>query len=113
MLNFNIGPQVAIIDDIQDEVLSIEKHLEENKIGYKYFNVDYTQPKYPSEPIQTLEIVFLDLFYNTNFSVDFDPYQCVEWLIHVVPKWKKYILVIWSKDIHVTDELIRLMKELD
>lgn len=113
MLNNNIGPQVAIIDDIQDEVLSIEKHLEENQIGYKYFNVDYTQPKYPSEPIQSLEIVFLDLYYNTNFSAGFEPYQCIEWLIHVVPKWKKYILVIWSKDIHETDELLRLMKEMD
>lgn len=113
MIENYLGPQVAIIDDIHEEVVSIESVLEERHIGNKYFKVDYLEPAYPPEPIQTIEIVFLDLFYNKQMAIEFDPYACVEWIQHIIPHGKKYILIVWSKDTHFTDELLKILKELD
>src|SRR5688572_7261772 len=104
-----LGPQVALIDDREEEVASIEALLNELNIGNKFFKVDYTAPDYPAEPINTIELVFLDLYYNPNFGAEFDPYACVQWLNHIVPRDKKYILIIWSKDPQVKDELLEVM----
>jgi hypothetical protein len=113
MIDNFLGPQVAIIDDIPAEVASIENVLRELNIGNKYFEVDGLEPNYPSEPIKTIEIVFLDLFYNTQIAAEFNPYACVDWLKHIIPHGKKYILIIWSKDIQHKDELLQIIKELD
>lgn len=113
MIDNYLGPQVAIIDDIPAEVASIETILNERNIGNKYFKADSLEPQYPSEPIQTIEIVFLDLFYNTQMAAVFDPYACVEWLRRIIPHGKKYILIIWSKDIHYEEDLLKILKELD
>ena len=113
MIENYLGPQVAIIDDIPAEVASIEKVLQKLNIGNKYFKVDAVEPNYPAEPIQTIEIVFLDLFYNTQIAAEFNPYACVDWLQHIIPHGKKYILIIWSKDIQHKDELLQIIKELD
>lgn len=113
MIDSYLGPQVAIIDDMPEEVASIEHVLEERHIGNKYFRVDYLEPVYPIEPIKTIEIVFLDLFYNKQMAAQFDAYACVEWIQHIIPHGKKYILIVWSKDTHYTDELLSVLKELD
>lgn len=113
MIDNYLGPQVAIVDDIPEEIASIESILDERHIGNKYFKVNYLEPAYPPEPIQTVEIVFLDLFYNKQMAAEFDPYACFEWIQHIIPHGKKYILIVWSKDTHYTDELLHLLKELD
>ena len=112
MMESILGPQVIIVDDIETEVASIEHVLSEMNIGNKFFKVDYTQPAYPIEPIQTAEVVFLDLFYNTRAAAEFDPYACGEWLNHIIPQGKKYILIVWSKDTHVTDDLLKTLTEI-
>lgn len=113
MIDNYLGPQVAIIDDIQEEVASIESVLKELHIGNKYFKVDYLEPAYPLEPIQTIEIIFLDLFYNKQMAAHFDAYACVNWIKHIIPYGKRYILIVWSKDTNYSDELLLLIKELD
>lgn len=107
-----IGPQVAIIDNNEDEIKSIEIMLHELNIGSQFFEVDYVEPIYPKQPINTIQLVFLDLFYNDN-SLDFEPYACIDWLKAIVPVGIKYILVVWSNDGHRTEELIEVMKATD
>ena len=98
MIDNYLGPQVAIIDDVPAEVASIETVLNERNIGNKYFKADNLEPQYPSEPIQTIEI---------------EPYASVVWLRRIKTKEKKYILIIWSKDIHYEKDLLTILKEMD
>ena len=107
-----IGPQVAIIDNNPDEIRSIQVMLNEMKIGNQFFEVDYLEPDYPEQTLSTVQLVFLDLFYN-NASHDFDPYACTNWLKAVIPANRRYILVIWSADPYKQEELLTTMKETD
>lgn len=107
-----VGPQVAIIDNNPAEIKSIEVMLNEMKIGNQLFEVDYLEPDFPKQPLSTVQLVFLDLYYN-NASHDFDPYACTDWLKAVVPANQNYILIIWSNDPHKADELFEVMKETE
>lgn len=108
----DLGPQVAIIDDKRDEAEPIERAFNDLNVGNQLFIVDFTEPKYPEHPLNNIELVFLDLHYNEGFGVDFDPYLCCDWLNRIVPPDKKYVLVIWSRDIEKADYLLEVMKEL-
>lgn len=105
-----LGPQVAIIDNNENEIKSIEVELNELKIGNKFFEVDYVEPIFPEQPLSTVELVFLDLYLQTSIR-KFDPYMCINWLNAVVPVGKKYILIIWSNDTHETEHLMEVMKQ--
>jgi len=107
-----LGPQVAIIDNNENEIQSIRVMLNELEIGNKFFEVDYTEPDFPTKPLNTVKLVFLDLYYS-DVSSDWDPYACTDWLKAVVPKDAKYILVVWSNDGYRTEELIDVMKETE
>ncbi|HAO07113.1 MAG TPA: hypothetical protein DCQ50_09005 [Chryseobacterium sp.] len=105
-----LGPQVAIIDNNENEIKSIEVELNELKIGNKFYEVDYIEPNYPIQPLNTVEMVFLDLYLQAGLR-KFDPYMCINWLNAIVPAGKKYILIIWSNDTHEADQLMKVMKE--
>lgn len=107
-----LGPQVAIIDNNEAEIKSIEFELNEMHIGNKFYEVDFLEPIYPLQPLSTVELVFLDLYYQSGFQ-DFDPYVCVQWLTKIVPEGKKYVLIVWSNDTHQTDRLLDTIKELN
>ena len=107
-----LGPQVAIIDNNEAEINSIKYLFNEMNIGNTFIEVDNVSPSFPSEPINSVKLVFLDLFYS-DFSTDFEPYSCTDWLKAVVPSGAKYILVVWSNDGYRTDELVEVMKETD
>ena len=107
-----LGPRIAIIDDRDEDALPIEKAFGDLKVGSKYFNVDFAEPRYPHHPLKDVEIVFLDLHYDEGFGASFDPYSCVKWLTHVVPEGQKYILIVWSRDPGLTEQLIEVMVRL-
>lgn len=109
----DLGPQVAIIDDREEDAIPIEIAFNELSIGNKFFKVDFAEPNYPKNPLQNVEIVFLDLYYNEGYGYNFDPFLCINWLEKVVPKGRKYVLVIWSRDTVHTEELLNEMQTLD
>lgn len=106
-----LGPTVAIIDDIEREVISLRQELDKRNVGNHFFKVDISDPTYPDQPLSTVQLVFLDLNYDTGFGAQFDAYMCVNWLSRVIPEGHHYSLVVWSKDHEKTDELLEVMRE--
>ena len=108
-----LGPQVAIIDDVEQEVKLIEASLDELHIGYEFFNADPIEAKYPTKPITTIDLIFLDLFYSTNLTTTLDPYQPAQWIDSIIPQGKDYGLIILSRDTHKTNEVLDVLKEIN
>jgi hypothetical protein len=107
------GPDVVIIDDTEREVLSLQAKLKERNIKFEYIKADQTGSQPDLELISNTKLVFLDLYYNTNFGSSFDPYFCAELIRRVIPKGKQYYLVTWTKDPDKTEEVIEALKEFD
>lgn len=107
MIDF--GPQIAIVDDKIEEVQGIWDYLTSQNIGFKFYNADIVEDNKPIKPIESVELIFLDLYYLPEF----DAYLCAEWINSIIPENKLYELVIWSKDSHKTDELIQVLIEIN
>jgi hypothetical protein len=107
MIDF--GPQIAIIDDKQSEVKDIYEFFNSNNIGCKYFNADITENNKPEKPIESVELVFLDLYYLPEF----DPYLCADWINSVISEHKLYELIVWSKDSHKSEDLRKVLIEIN
>lgn len=104
-----LGPRIAIIDDKGEDAKPIETAFDNLHIGNQYFNVDLADPKYPVRPLKDVEMIFLDLHYDEGFGASFDPFLCINWLDKIVPVGKKYILIVWSRDVILTDTLMAAM----
>lgn len=103
------GPQIAIVDDKIEEVQGIREFFNSRDIGCKYFDADITQNNKPDKPIESIELIFLDLYYLPEF----DPYLCAAWVNSIVAPSKLYELVIWSKDCHKTNDLRDVLIEIN
>lgn len=110
---WDFGPQIAIVDDRRKEIQSIETLLDSYNIGYRYFNADPAEAIYPKAPIETIELIFLDLYYSTGFNSEFDPYLCAQWIDMIVPTNKMYYLVVWSRDSDKTSRLLEVLHEIE
>ncbi|MBC5842629.1 hypothetical protein H8R23_14540 [Flavobacterium sp. F-380] len=106
MIDF--GPQIAIVDDNKNEIQGILDYLESHNIGCKYFNADITEDNSPEFPLESVELIFLDLYYTK----DFDPVRCAQWIDDIIPDKKLYELVVWSKDSHLTDALLEVLFQI-
>jgi len=105
-----IGPQVAFVDDIPAQIKPLESSIENIHAGSIFFNASPDIDNYPKEPIEGIQLLFLDLHYGT---IGFDPYRSAEWVNRIIPKNTKYTLIIWSKDTHEKDSLLAVLAELD
>ncbi|MFP5436581.1 MAG: hypothetical protein ACLGH8_02215 [Bacteroidia bacterium] len=109
-----LGTKIAIVDDDENDAKPLSDELDKLEISNYYFNVDIADPQFPEHPLKDVEIVFMDLYFLTDYGVQFDAYACIEWLRAIVPYGQKYILVIWSRDADdYTDELLTAMASLD
>ena len=107
------GTQVALIDDVQADAKPIQDALEERHINTEFFEVNLEFTQKPEKPIESIELVFLDLYYAPNVSFDFDPYRCAQIVKSIVPEGKKYILVVWSRDIDKSHQVLDILNELN
>ena len=105
-----IGPQVAFVDDIPSQVKPLESSIDNIRAGSIFFNASPDMDNYPKEPIEGIQLLFLDLHYGT---IGFDPYRSAEWVTRIIPKNTKYTLIIWSKDTHEKDSLLTILAQLD
>ena len=103
------GPQIAIIDDRPDQVEPIIRALKDQEIGCLYFNAAIDQDRHPRHPIDSIETIFLDLFYQEGLR-DFDAELCAGWINSIVPAKHNFNLVIWTKDSNYVDPLLETLE---
>ena len=109
-MKINLGPQVAIIDDNREEVIPLERVLEELKVGFHFFSAKIEEDNYPEAPLRSVELVLLDLYYNHG---GFDPEICAQWILSIIGDNQKYNLLVWSKDTHEVDRLNKTLEQVE
>lgn len=101
MLSFE--PNIIFIDDKKEEVEGIVKLYQNEGVGTKFYNADLTTgDDKPPEPFYDVNLIFLDLYYKSEFDVEL----CTGWIESIIPESSFYVLVLWSKDTHHADEII-------
>ncbi|RAK62417.1 hypothetical protein [Hymenobacter edaphi] len=105
--------QVALIDDMPADALPIQSAFEEKLIKTEFFEITLENAQAPPHPIESIELVFLDLHYDPNIGLPFDPYRCAQSIKSIVPEGKRYILVVWSRDTNKAQEVIELLDDLN
>jgi hypothetical protein len=104
-----IGPQVAFVDDKEEQIRPLEDAIQDLNAGTIYFDATPEAADYPSKPIETIELIFLDLYYKK----DFDAYASAQWVEKIIPENAQYSLIIWSKDVDVTEELLDILATIN
>lgn len=103
-----IGPRVAFVDDIEDQIIKLDEAVREMKAGSIFFNATPDLAVYPDSPLDTVKLLFLDLYYKK----DFDPEMSANWVKKIIPKNTPYELVVWSKDTDETDKLLPILDKI-
>lgn len=105
-----LGPQAILLDDQPSEIEPIEKLLEDFGIGKKFYKIDEAELTLPEEPVKTIDLLILDLFFNSNTLAQFDAEFCVELVKRIVPEGQRYLLIVLSKDSDYVTELLEALK---
>ncbi len=109
----NLGPRIAIVDDVEGDGMPLGKAFDDLDISNHFYKVDIIEPDYPSQPMKDVEMVFLDLHFLEGFGAQFDAYLCINWIERIVPQGQKYVLVVWSRDVEHTEELLATMETMN
>jgi hypothetical protein len=108
MLSFE--PNIVFIDDKIDQVDGIINLYRNEGIGVKYYNADIADGDAPPQsPFSNVNLIYLDLYYKDDFDLEL----CLGWIDSIVPKNSFYVLVIWSKDPHHKDEIIKGLSKIN
>lgn len=101
MLSFE--PNIIFIDDKKDQVDGILELYQNDGLGVKFYNADiaHGDPR-PTSHYSNVNLIYLDLYYQDDFDLDL----CLGWIDSIIPKNSFYVLVIWSKDTHHSEEVI-------
>lgn len=109
MINFE--PNVAVIDDKFEEVKGIVNHYHKLGVGCKFFDAHLiTGDTKPEKTYSDLSLVFLDIYFSSNFA-DYNPEFCTGWVQAIVPPKSFYILIIWTMDTEKGEEVLDLLKQ--
>jgi len=103
-----LGPQVAFIDDEENQIIPLEKAINNFNTGSIFVNASPESKNYPPKPIESIKLLFLDLHYG---AIKFDPYISAEWVSRIIAPNTKYILIIWSKDTDKKEKLLAVLAE--
>lgn len=104
---------VALIDDMPSDALPIQTALGERRISADFFEVNLEEMQAPPQPIESIELVFLDLHYDPNIGLPFDPFRCAQSMKGIVPEGKRYVLVIWSRDTNKAQDVLDLLDDIN
>ncbi|GAB3879683.1 hypothetical protein GCM10028824_43540 [Hymenobacter segetis] len=107
------GTQVALIDDMPADALPIQTAFGRKLIKAEFFEVNLEEMQAPPHPIESIELVFLDLHYDPNIGLPFDPYRCAQSIRNIVPEGKRYILVVWSRDTNKAQDVIDILDDIN
>lgn len=103
------GPEVLVIDNTDREVKSLLESLDELEIRNEYIKVDLAGDRGDHALVNTVKLVFLDLYYGPVFDAGF----CANLISEVVPVGKQYYLVAWTKDPDKADSVIEELRLLN
>lgn len=104
--------KVLIIDDKESEVRSIRNALEHKEIPYEYRPVDFSLPA-DFKPIDSVELVFLDLDYQHGMLNTVNPDLCAEQVRQGVNPGQVYYLVGWTKDPDEMPDVVHALIQLE
>lgn len=104
----SVGPRVAFVDDIEAQILPLDEVVRDMKAGSIFFNANPEYAVFPESPIETIKLLFLDLYYKK----DFDPEMSAQWVQSIIPKNSQYDLIIWSKDTDEVDALLPILEKI-
>ncbi|MDO3695888.1 hypothetical protein QVZ41_13640 [Wenyingzhuangia sp. chi5] len=108
MLTFE--PNIVFIDDKEEQVNGIIKLYRNEGAGVKFFNADLVDgDPLPNTQYTNVNLVYLDLYYGNDFDIEL----CLGWIDSIISKNSFYILVIWSKDTHHAQEVIRELEKIE
>ncbi|GEN69211.1 hypothetical protein [Chryseobacterium rhizosphaerae] len=103
-----IGPQIAFVDDIQSQIEPLQNSIDKINAGSIFFDARPEANNFPPEPIESVKLVFLDLYYG---ALNFDPELSAQWISRIIAPNSKYILVIWSRDTDKQGELLAVLAQ--
>ncbi|HEV8506974.1 MAG TPA: hypothetical protein VGQ53_16300 [Chitinophagaceae bacterium] len=106
----DLGPKVVIVDDSSEDGVPLKEAFNNLNVRNQFFQVDFSNPDFPAEPLMDVRLIFMDLYFNEGFGAPFDPDLCIQWLEKILPPGQKYVLVVWSRDAYVGAELLDAMK---
>lgn len=107
MLSFE--PNIVFVDDKEEQVNGIIQLYRNEGAGVKFYNADLVDgDSKPETQFTNVNLVYLDLYYKNEFEIDL----CLGWIDSIIPKNSFYILVIWSKDTHHSEEIITGLEEI-
>ncbi len=104
-----IGPQIAFVDDIQGDIALLENAAQTLHAGTIYFNAAPESSEFPDKPLETVEVLFLDLYYSSSFDAEVS----AQWVESIIAPNSNYTLIVWSKDTHEVNQLLRVLDGLD
>lgn len=103
-------PNIVFIDDKKDQVEGIIKLYQNDGIGVKFFNADIVEGDHlPTNHYSNVNLIYLDLYYKDEFDIEL----CLGWIDSIISKNSFYVLVIWSKDTHHSEEIITGLESLN
>ncbi|MFC0513110.1 hypothetical protein ACFFGT_02825 [Mucilaginibacter angelicae] len=104
-----IGPQVAFVDDIENQITPLKNILQDLNTGTIFFDARPELAAFPVKPVESVKLIFLDLYYKADFDAEIP----AQWVSTIIPKNARYYLVIWSKDTHHRDDLLSVLNQID
>jgi hypothetical protein len=105
--------KVLIIDDVESDIKSIKERLDDKDIPYEFRQVDLGGDRKEYQPLETVELVFLDLDYKHGFLNPVDPYLCAEQIRQGIREGQQYYLVAWTKDPDDLPGVLEALRELN
>lgn len=110
-LVFEKAKKVLIIDDVPDDVRALRDALESKEISYEYRKVDLAGEPQKFYPIESVDLIFLDLNYNHGVMGPVNADFCAEQIKNSVVEGQIYYLVGWTKDPEEFQDVIDLLAE--
>lgn len=103
-------PKVLLIDDVEAEISDIQTALNERNIITEFVNASPDEIKKRENQLESVELIFLDLYFNTRFNAQISSETCVQIIKQAIKEGKEYYLVIWSKDADEAGEVLDLLE---
>jgi hypothetical protein len=104
-----IGPQVAFVDDIENQITPLKNILQDLNTGTVFYDARPELAAFPAKPVESVKLLFLDLYYKADFDAEIS----AQWVSKIIPQNARYYLVIWSKDTHHKDDLLNTLNMID
>lgn len=103
-------PKVLLIDDVEAEISDIRDALNQRNIITEFVNASPEKLTEREHQLESVELIFLDLYFNTGFNAQIAPDICVQIVKQAIKEGKEYYLVIWSKDADEAQEVLNLLE---